>query len=376
MENNYIAIECLEAIQPIGNMYVAVMDSELLERISYSDVRRLEENNSLERDVESYIGIQRPLVVSREREIGKYVNLCDATFPNSIILSMSSDDVEYLPDLKQLRVADRNDVAKVLDGQHRIAGLRHFSGEKFQCIVTIYIDMELEDQALVFATINKEQKGVNKSLVSDLFEFAETRSPQKTCHNIARVLNTKEDSPFYHRIKILGVAHHASRETLTQDTFVKSLMKYITKDAQMDRDIFRRAKYNMFTSLQLPYDASIDDNYLFLRKIFISDEEDVKIAQIVLNYFRAVQENWPIAWDESRPTYILNKSTGFIALMRFMKDCYLKIGKEIPTKEDFLSIFAKINLSDDDFVNETYLPGSSGQSLLYNHLVELSGVNN
>ena len=52
--------------------------------------------------------------------------------------------------------------AKVLDGQHRIAGLRHFKkeGEKFQVIVSIYIDMAIEDQAIVFATINKETKKV------------------------------------------------------------------------------------------------------------------------------------------------------------------------------------------------------------------------
>jgi len=191
MENQAqrVIVDCLEATQPIGHMYVAVIDSGALEFISYADVRRLEEGRE-NREVEDYIGIQRELNKNREREIGKYVNLVDATFPNSIILSISSEHVTYDAKEKQLSIEYKDNVAKVLDGQHRIAGLRSYEGAEhtFQCIVTIYIDMELEDQAIVFATINKEQKSVSNSLVADLFAFAESRSPQKTCHNIARVL--------------------------------------------------------------------------------------------------------------------------------------------------------------------------------------------
>ncbi|MCQ2339178.1 MAG: DGQHR domain-containing protein [Paludibacteraceae bacterium] len=372
--NNYIEVKCLKATQPIGDMYVAVMDSDVLERISYVDVRRIEKGGVEEREVETYMGIQRPLVTSREKEIGKYVNLVDATFPNSIILAISSGDVEYDESTNIIKIRNSQDVAKVLDGQHRIAGLKHFDGEKFQCVVTIYIDMDLEDQAVVFATINKEQKGVNKSLVADLFEFAETRSPQKTCHNVARALNEKEGSPFFGKIKILGVANDSEKETLTQDTFVKSILKYISRDAQADRDVYRRAKHSLFSTPELSYDEKKDSVTLILRKIFIQDESDVEIAQIIWNYFYAVQKVWPRAWNEVRPNYILNKSTGYIALMRFFKDCYLSIGKENPSKEDFVSIFEKISLTDDDFTKETYVPGSSGQSSLYNHLLELSGL--
>ena len=183
IDTQYVEFECLEATQPIGNMYVGVLDSGVLEYISIADVRRLELGTD-NREVEDYIGIQRQLNSNREKDIGKYVNLIDATFPNSIILSISSDFAEYDPETKIMKILYKDDVAKVLDGQHRIAGLRHYKKEanSFQCIVTIYIDMELEDQAIVFATINKEQKNVSNSLVADLYAFAESRSPQKTAH--------------------------------------------------------------------------------------------------------------------------------------------------------------------------------------------------
>lgn len=240
--NGSIKFSCIVAKQPIGEIYVGVMNCDDLEKITEADVRRLKGEN---RDVEDYIGIQRKLDNKRTKEIGKYVNLIDATFPNSVILAISSEHLKYNPEKGVMEIEYKDDIAKVLDGQHRIAGLKHFneSGDNFQIVVSIFVDMEVEDQALIFATINKEQKNVSNSLVADLFDFAKTRSPQKTCHNIARALNAKESSPFYKKIKILGNAVNPT-ESISQDTFVKSLIQYVTKDAHADRDFYKRNKDN------------------------------------------------------------------------------------------------------------------------------------
>lgn len=372
VDKQYVEFDCIEAIQPIGTMYIGVMNSEDVEKITYVDVRRLIEGSD-NREVEDYIGIQRRLDLKREKEIGKYVNLVDATFPNSIILAISSDYAQYDRINKKLRVEYREDIAKVLDGQHRIAGFQHYTKAQrtFQLSVTIYIDMELEDQAIVFATINKEQKNVNNSLVADLFAFAQSRSPQKTGHNIARALNFKEDSPFHKKIKILGTAN-SDTETITQDTFVKSLLQYITKDKQADRDFYKRNRDD--PKAKLPYVEGRDLEKLFLRNLFIDDVHDVKIAQIILNYFRAVQNKWTDAWNNPATNNILNKSTGFIALMKFFKDAYLSfnsIGTVFET-EQFESCFKNINLTGLDFNRDRYVPGGIGQSTLYKDLKEQS----
>lgn len=373
--NQSIVVDCLEAKQPIGSMYIAVMDCGKLEYICFADVRRLELGNE-SREVEDYIGIQRELNPSREKEIGKYVNLIDATFPNSVILAISSEDAIYDPNEKKLHIRYKDDIAKVLDGQHRIAGLRHFeqADDKFQVIVTIYVDMELEDQALVFATINKEQKNVNNSLVADLFAFAKTRSPQRTAHNIARALNKKEGSPFYKKIKILGTAVNRELETITQDTFVKSVLRYITSNAQEDRNFYKANRDRK--NAKLPLVNGKEAERLFLRNLFIEDETDIKIAQILWNYFHAVNEKWPSAWTSRSDNNILNKSTGFVALMRFFKDAYLSFGEpgSVITKEQFRSVFQNITISESDFTKENYIPGSSGQSSLYKDLYQQSGI--
>lgn len=370
----HIEFKCLEAIQPIGTMYIGVMDSEDLEKITYADVRRLREGKD-NREVEDYIGIQRKLDPKREKEIGRYVNLVDATFPNSIILSISSKHAEYNKDKGMMSIVYKEEIAKVLDGQHRIAGFEDYKKGRgtFEIIVTIYIDMELEDQAIVFATINKEQKSVSNSLVADLFAFAESRSPQKTGHNIARALNDKIGSPFHDKIKILGTANSLT-ETITQDTFVKSLLTYITKDKQADRDFYKRHKDKK--DAKLPYTEGNDNQKLFLRNIFIDDITDIKIAQIIWNYFWAVQNKWPSDWNNVINNNILNKSTGFVALMRFFKDAYLSFNKigEVISKEEFKTIFDNIDLKSGDFNTQKYLPGTKGQSQLYKDLKEQSGL--
>jgi len=374
MANQLVTFPCIAAEQPIGTIYIGVMNYDDLEYLSFTDVRRMQlgiEN----REVEDYIGIQRELNPKREKEIGKYVNLVDATFPNSIIIALSSNYATYDPATKTMTIEYKNDVAKILDGQHRIAGLQHFTkdGNKFQLAVSIFIDMELEDQAIVFATINKEQKNVNNSLVSDLFAFAESRSPQKTAHNIARALNKKEESPFYKKIKILGTAVNKELESLTQDTFVKSLIQYISRDPQADRNFF---KVNYRTNKKLPLAEGSELQKYFLRNMFIEDENDIKIAQLIYNYFFAVQNKWPKAWNELTPNMILNRSTGFIALMRFFKDVYLSFDKigEVVTKEEFISVFDRIDIPEANFNKEKYVPGSSGQAQLYKDLLSSSGI--
>lgn len=374
INKQYITFKCLEVVQPIGTMYVGAMKCEDVETITFTDVRRLELGKD-NREVEDYIGIQRSLDPKREKDIGKYVNLVDATFPNSIIISISSEFAKYDSATSSMKIEFKHDIAKVLDGQHRIAGLRHYEkdGSTFQLVVAIYIDMELEDQAIVFSTINKEQKNVSNSLVIDLFAFAETRSPQKTGHNIARALSKKEGSPLYDKIKILGKAE-SLRETITQDTFVKSLLGYITKDKQLDRDFYKRNKKDK--KAKLPYADDKELQKYFLRNIFIDDFDDIKIAQIIWNYFYAVQQKWPTAWNETKNDNILNKSTGFIALMKFFKDAYLSFNKigQIITKDEFKTCFEKITLIEEDFNTTKYVPGGIGQGALYRDLKSQSGL--
>lgn len=369
ISEQFIEFKCLKCKQPLGTFYIGVMGHSDLIKISYADIRRLENGTEM-RDVEIYSGIQRELSPNRAKEIGKYVNMVDATFPTAVILEVDQKFAHFDETNSTIKLPFKDNVAKVLDGQHRIAGLEHFTkgDNEFQINVTIFIGMELEDQAIVFATINKTQTKVNKSLVADLFAFAEKRSPQKTAHNIVRALNEKGGSPFYEKIKILGTANDKEKETITQATFSEALMKYMSKDIMTDRDIYKRGKIpEKFAGNELKQRP--------LRNLFI-EEQDGLIAKIIWNYFEAVSNKWPIAWKQVTSEMVLNKSTGFLALMKFFRDAYVSFEKigELVSVDEFSNLFKNVAIADNDFNRENYLPGTAGQAKLYSDLTNLSGI--
>lgn len=358
-----IDVSCLQVTQPIGTFYLCVIDAADLWDISYADVRRVEG-----RDIERYIGTQRDLSEGRVAEIKQYVTTVDACFPTSIILSISAEDAEYDEERGRLRIRRDATVAKIIDGQHRIAGLKDYSSSTFQLNVTIFIDMDLEDQAMVFATINLKQTKVSKSLAYDLYEYAQSRSPQKTCHNIVKLMNFKNGSPFYHRIKILGKASGLGLELITQATFVDRLLRMISSDPMDDRDKIKRGK-------RLERAIGKARQRLVFRDHFI-DEKDAEIAKIIWNYFTAVRERWPNAWDNPEPGMVLARTTGFAALMRILPPLFVMIGNGssqvapiIPSSTQFLDHLRRSQLTDTDLSSDRFKPGSAGEGALVGSLI-------
>ena len=364
----WITIPCIPIEQPIGRFYVGVMDSKLLLDIAHSDIIRIDKH---ERNIETVSGLERPLSTPRVKEIREYVKSVDATFPSGVILSVSSGDVEYDSSICKMKIRHSPEVAEIIDGQHRIEGLRGYVGPKFEVNVTIFVDIDTEDQAMVFSIINLKQAPVQKSITYELFEYAKSRSPQKTCHSIARALNHQENSPFHDKIMILGVADDKQKETLTQAAFIKPLLKLITleKMAMADRDTLKRNR-----SLTMPTPEEVRANSWIFRKWFIQDQ-DVKIAQTLGNYFLAVAGRWPKAWGEKQPGIILNRTNGYNALMRFLPLVVFRLGvDQVHSIPEFAKFFDEVKLVDDDFNSERFSPGSSGEGHLLQKLCLDTGI--
>jgi DGQHR domain-containing protein len=373
----FVNVPCIKITQPIGSFFIGSIKAKDLCEITKYDFRHLSNDEGFE----SYIGINRKVDPTREADIAKYVGTSDACFPTSIILAMPAVCVEYDEQDKHLKIQPYvNDegveeisfdkIATVLDGQHRIAGLKKgtYPGD-FEINISIFIDLDIADQAYVFSTINLAQTKVNKSLVYDLFDFAKARSPQKICHNIAVALDKEEDSPFHKKIKRLGTSTEGRfNETITQATFIDSLIVYITNDRLQDREIYRKkSKPNLIDADEL--------KTLFLRNMFI-EEKDLEITDIVWNYFDAVKMRWPKAWLNPGRGEMLNKTNGFRALMRFLRPCYLHITLpgNVPTKEEYYKVFEKIDFNDEHFTIDEYRPGTSGESRLYHDLKDKANI--
>lgn len=365
---------CLRARQPIGDIFICSVPHKLIQKITYFDVRRVIQE---ERDVERYLGIQRPLDINRVGKIREYVNFSDASFPTGIIIAIDESYAKYDDKKKILTVSNVktyekepsiniSNIARVIDGQHRIAGLASFAGENFDLPVTVFIGADISDQAHIFSTVNLEQNKVHKNLVYDLYSLAKSRSPQKTCHNIAVALDQDKEGPFYHRIKRLGGATIGRDfEPISQATFVESLLKYISSNPKLDRDLLLRNK---------PLDPAEGEDIwkLPFRNLFIG-ENDIKIAEGISMFFSAAKAIWPKAWaDDSRTGLMLNRTNGFRAMIRLYGPLHKKHnlpGGIIPQSyvENYLR---EVPLKDSDFNTDNFVPGSSGEARLFRVLMK------
>ena len=367
----------LKAQQPIGEFFVGVLDSKRLCDITYFDVRRI----LREREFETYLGIQRPLNEKRVKEIQQYVQTVDACFPTAVVLSVRANCAKYDEANRVLTLSSYEDpedtaksiayreIAKVIDGQHRIDGLKDYTGPSFEVNVSIFVEIDVAEEAYIFSTVNLAQTKVNKSLAYDLFDLARSRSPQKLCHNIAVALDQDAKSPFYHRIKRLGVATEGRfNEMLTQATFVESLLDYISLNPVHDRDLYIRGKTPIKATAQ-------ESRFLIFRNMMI-EKRDMEIADVLWTYFDAVRSKWPTAWNSTGYGMILNRTNGFRALMRFLRPAYLYLvgPGQVPTRAQFDTVFQRILMEDKEFNTDNFRPGTSGEVALYNTLLTKSAI--
>lgn len=360
---------CIKLRQPVGELFVGALPYKILCAIADFDVRHVLQE---ERDLDRYLGIQRPLKLKRVREIQDYVNFADAAFPTAIIIAVDPrcalfDSASSTMTLRNIR--DQGDpvlarrIARVIDGQHRIAGLYQCRQENFDLPVTILVGSDIADQAQMFARVNLSQTPVNPSLVYDLFELAKSKSPQKFTHEITVKMDRMPDGPFQRRIKRLGTATpNRDREYLTQATVVKGMLQLITDNADVDRDFYLRN--------QVPPRASRKDIHrLIFRNSFLDDREDI-VLEAITNLFLAVRERWPVAWEGAGEGYILPRTNGYLALMRYLRDAtvYFVGSDRAVSVEMHLRLLRRVELEDHDLTSERFLPGTGGEAALYREL--------
>ena len=218
---NYIEVQ-----QPIGTFYLCSIPAPFLLKVVKSTSRSDDPK-----------AVQREKSPGRIKDIGAYCSDPDAVFPTPLVVSVSSSDVR-LDEEKHLVVIpeDKGIIGNVIDGQHRLWGIECSEhSENFQLPVVLMFDLTVAEEAYIFSTINSNQRKVDPSLIYDLFDVSAYRSPQKTAHEIARVMNSSSSSPFYNRLKMLGKkTADQEKATLSQGTFAKSILMLISKKPDED----------------------------------------------------------------------------------------------------------------------------------------------
>lgn len=299
-------IEVLEVKQPIGTFYIGSIEGDLLYRMAKADIREITKG-------QSYEGIQRQLDRSRVSAIKSYLQTSFASFPNTIILNLNSEFL-YAQSSGTLTVKVFENTFSIIDGQHRLSGFEDQNIPDFELPVTIFIDLDISDQALLFSTINSEQRRVNPSLKLDLENYSKVETPKKILSQMAYTFNIDNGSPWKGRIKLAGKKDVNSPDGIIgQKAFVSPILNYIYDDRDSYKIRDKLLKNEPFSL------GEYDPNKYFLWAFFAENKMKY-LYRILLNFFCAFQEILPGDWASS--SSILSKTTGYNAIMMLFKDVY------------------------------------------------------
>ena len=362
-----VEIKVLPVKQPIGVFYIGIAKASEVISICSAKERKKQDN------LEEYIGIQRPLSQTRVEEIKKYVKTWDASFPNSVILAINPDHYFFEGDLIYIK-KDENST-NIIDGQHRLAGFDESTGKEFDIILSLFPELELEEQAYLFSVINSKMTTINPSLYQDLYAFATINTPEKLAHNIAKTFNQEPNNPWFQKIKMLGRKEVGDLDpVLSQSTFNKEIVKLICdkKDSYEIRHILKLNK-NDRSSLKGFYDPDKAKRYVLWNAFIMSEEKF--IFTVLRDYFFAIRDTYSDQWNDT--SKILTKTTGYTALMEVFEKLVRKGFEESDLTKEFFRTYlekAKVSGRVREFISTNYNPGGMGERALAKDFLDGMGL--
>jgi DGQHR domain-containing protein len=156
------------------------------------------------REPDKDIGYQRVLSSGRVDAIARYVTKGNS-IPTSILVTF--DDGKISADGRTLTVPNTAEAGWVIDGQHRLGGIRK-AGVDLELSVVAFVGLPIKQQIEQFVRINREAKSVPASLYIDLLKYLPDKSDadlaKERAADIATNLRKDDDSPFEGTIAMLG----------------------------------------------------------------------------------------------------------------------------------------------------------------------------
>ncbi|MBS0899661.1 DNA phosphorothioation-associated DGQHR protein 1 [Pantoea dispersa] len=359
--SNEIRLPAIKIEQPIGSFYAVSMRSDLLSKVAFSSRAEYKKSDLQEGIFSLLKGNQRELDLKRSKQIGQYIDSVESTFPNSIILGANFDKdgnliedydirwrVEKNGNLYTLVIPSENNiVATIIDGQHRLSGFGYSERENMELLCSVFIDLPAPYQAYIFATINFNQKNVNKSLAYDLYGFRVEEedkkewSPEKLAVFIARRLN-KYCEPLKDKIKLGAPSDiddtSSSMKLISLSTIVDGVMKLITNNPKKDRDELLNFKNKNGRSALSRKMISQP-----LRDLYIEYKDD-EIEGIIIKYFTKIKE---ILWIHQSDNSYLLKTIGFQTQFEILRQYLLSTSDyELNGIDEKLELLVDIDFSD------------------------------
>lgn len=369
-----MVLSAIKVTQPLGEFYISKIKAGDLLRISTSSVLRYEKDGSLR-------GNQRPLKPERLKLIANFIKSEEMCFPTSIIVAANVNEVGLIEDedrrwkiepvgndFFQLIIPDGENVSSlIIDGQHRLNSFSLTSPEyqNIELVCSIFFDLPSPYQAYLFATINGNQKRVDKSLALELFGYSvdsepqDTWSPEKLAVYLTRKFNFTKDSPLYQRIKLAPLFSQLedvvdkNKWLLSTAAMVDGIVSLISSNPQRDRDVLVMKKESFWGNKSRKILGELNDKSI-LRNLYIAcDDEEIYL--ILNSYFSAVKS---ILWDTAQPKSVILKTIGISVLFDLLKSI-LKRDTTIRSFNDYI-----FRIKDVDFANDYFQFSGLGKTRL------------
>lgn len=415
--------QAIRVEQPLGPYYVIKLPARLLLDVAFSDVLSAEATGDPIRPY-TLEGNQREPQQKRLTQIGAYIDRTDSAFPNSIILAANiqpgtglieeeAEDADGLAGLpgatdeeiaeaqaaahpsRRWQVEERPDgchrmmiptgdkLAAIIDGQHRLYGFTEIElldRLDMELVCSVYLDLPKPFQAQLFATVNSNQKRVDKSLTYELFgyniedEEAGYWAPDKLAVYLTRRLGADEESPLRGRIVIAPRKDAALRDAqsvagwkISTAVVVDGILRLVTSNPKADSNA-------MLTPMRRRRAALADDDARRdrspLRAAYIAGQDAV-IYQLILNYLIACSR---VFWVNLQPTSFIVKTVGVQALFDILRKIAAEAyeGRDISVEyfQRILEPAQHLDFSQDVFRNAS----GSGRSVIRRAIEQETGL--
>lgn len=327
-------ISAIKVKQPLGEFYIAKIKAGDLLKISTSSVARYDKDGNLK-------GNQRPLDTKRLKAIANFIMSDEMSFPTSILIAANIDreggiiekqndrwivEKTNITDVFNLVVPDKIS-SLIIDGQHRLNAFNYAdsSCKEIELVCSIFIDLPNPYQAYLFATINGNQKRVDKSLALELFGYdvenepQDTWSPEKLAVYLTRKFNFSKKSPLYQKIKLAPLYSeideivNKEQWLLSTAAMVEGIMSLISSNPQKDRDMLAMKRNSIWGDKTRQI---LSDNGKPVLRYLYLNSKDNELYLILENFFWSVKT---ILWDNATENSIILKTIGISVLFDILK---------------------------------------------------------
>jgi len=223
-------------------------------------------------------------------------------------------------------------------------------------VVVMTNNIETKEAANIFTKINSKQQSVSKSLIYDLFRELEDDPEHEIIRSsdIARYLNTDENSPYFNKIIFPGSS--ATKGTIQLSVVIDSLKDHVRKNSSFDKknisslNVQTKTIANFFDAIKLSYDeidlwnnsnknpflgaagfrAGID----VLVNILLDRAQDEKSLKV--DFFRKVLslDSKELLFKDSKDFKKLGGKEQIKYIIEFLKES-IQSKQEVPSEEDY-----------------------------------------